>query len=233
MLRGLGFPIGGIDQNRQAVRLGDGAVEEKTQGRRDAQWQGLGQQPAKMPRPLVQQVRHRFFGQGGFQTGEIDAGVFKVGAEIDVRQGLLTREEVADLLRGVDVFVDLSDYQAFGRSGLEAMACGCAVVLPAAGGTNEYAVEGYNARIVNTTSLEATTTVLQDLVENDDARRRLQRNALSTASNYDVVRASLSEMAVFRVAWTLGVATQKAGTGVYRLGARPVDVDVAAPTREV
>ncbi len=38
--------------------------------------------------------------------------------------GRLKREEVANLLRRSDVFVDLSTYQAFGRASIEGMACG-------------------------------------------------------------------------------------------------------------
>ena len=52
--------------------------------------------------------------------------------------GTLKRQEVADLLGRCDVFIDLSDYQAFGRTALEAMACGCTSVVPMHGGAEEY-----------------------------------------------------------------------------------------------
>ena len=135
--------------------------------------------------------------------------------------GTLTRAEVAELLRSVDVFADLSDYQAFGRTGLEAMACGCAVVLPANGGVYEYAVDDDNARIVDTQSVEGAAAVLQDLIEDDDARQRLQRRAVATASRYDIVRSSLSELAVFRSAWACKNASRSAAAGFYGKGLEP------------
>ena len=62
--------------------------------------------------------------------------------------GLLDRREVAALMRRCDVFIDASAYQAFGRTGLEAMACGAVPVLPALGGVHEYAVHDENAIIL-------------------------------------------------------------------------------------
>ena len=44
--------------------------------------------------------------------------------------GILDRQGVAQLLRHAFLFIDASTYQAFGRTGLEAMACGCATILP-------------------------------------------------------------------------------------------------------
>ena len=49
---------------------------------------------------------------------------------LDNHQGILTRHEVADLLNRCDVFLDMSMYQAFGRTALEAMACACTAVVP-------------------------------------------------------------------------------------------------------
>ena len=75
-------------------------------------------------------------------------------------RGLLTRVQVADLLREADIFLDLSDYQAFGRTGLEAMACGCATVLTAHGGSYEYALDGENCLLVDVTSAEETAAAI-------------------------------------------------------------------------
>ena len=51
-------------------------------------------------------------------------------------------------MRRCDVFIDASAYQAFGRSGLEAMACGAVPVLPALGGVHEYALDDENAMVL-------------------------------------------------------------------------------------
>ena len=55
-----------------------------------------------------------------------------------VHHGILKRPQVACLLGACHMFVDMSKYQAFGRTGLEAMACGCIPAVPRWGGTAEY-----------------------------------------------------------------------------------------------
>lgn len=74
--------------------------------------------------------------------------------------GRLTRPQVAALFRSSDIFVDLSEYQAFGRASLEAMSSGCAAVVPLRGGAGEYAVDGWNAVMLDT----ETETVVPDAV---------------------------------------------------------------------
>lgn len=137
-------------------------------------------------------------------------------------RGILPREGVADLLREADVFVDFSDYQAFGRTGLEAMACGCAVVLPAVGGIYEYAVDGDNCLVVDTASFEDMSEAVTRLVEDSRLRRRLNQRGLATAARFDVVRASLSELSVFRLAGALKAHDRCAEAVAYRRLGNPV-----------
>ena len=139
-----------------------------------------------------------------------------------VNHGVVTRDEVADLLRSSDVFIDLSDYQAFGRTGLEAMACGCAVVLPAHGGVYEYAVDGVNACVVDTMSVEAAQSTVARLVRDRDLRDRLQRRGVETASKYSIIRASLSELSAFRLAWRLKDLGGRRNEAGFRRGIQPV-----------
>ncbi len=113
-------------------------------------------------------------------------------------RGPLLREQVADLLRATDIFVDFSDYQAFGRSGLEAMACGCAVVVPLAGGAGEYAIDRENAVVANTDCEEECFRAVRDLVGDRGLRQRLQSVGLATACAYSIIRAARSEIELFR-----------------------------------
>lgn len=113
-------------------------------------------------------------------------------------KGVLVREEVAEVLRSSDIFVDFSDYQAFGRTGLEAMASGCSVILPAKGGVHEYAINGDNAVIVDTSSESEMEEALTNLVEDHALRRRLQSRGLETAGSYSIERAVLSKLSLFR-----------------------------------
>ena len=163
----------------------------------------------------------------GCETGALedlarDDPELKLDFEFENR-GILTRRDVASLLRESDIFVDLSDYQAFGRTGLEAMACGCATVLPARGGADEYVVDGDNALLVDTESLGDMTSTIARLIEDRSLRERIKAGSLETAKRYSIMRASLSELAVFRWAWTV---RGKAGFhgDVYGRGIEPRSV---------
>ena len=111
--------------------------------------------------------------------------------------GLLKRAEVAELLARSDVFLDGSFYQAFGRTGLEAMACGCTAVMPQLGGANEFVVDGENALLLDTRDEDAVLFALADLVTDRERLGRLQTNAIRTADRYSVLRAALSEYVLF------------------------------------
>lgn len=125
--------------------------------------------------------------------------------------GQLTREGVAELLRATDIFLDLSKYQAFGRTGLEAMACGCATILPDNCGTSEYATHRENALLVNPEKFDDMVAALQELVENPALRKTLARNGLATAARYSVRAAVISEMKLFLEAMQTREATVQRG----------------------
>jgi glycosyltransferase involved in cell wall biosynthesis len=113
-------------------------------------------------------------------------------------RGVLSRSAVAQVLRGSDMFLDLSDYQAFGRTGLEAMACGCVPVLPLFGGAGEYARHRRNAFLVDTRSDEAIMAAIVEFMGDGDATRaRMRKEALTTALGYSVERAVQSEHQLF------------------------------------
>jgi len=107
--------------------------------------------------------------------------------------GPLLRLQVAALLAQSDLFIDLSDYQAFGRTALEAMACGCAAVVPTAGGAHEYAVHKENALVLDTVDEAACFAAISSLLEKSDALQLMRRNGLVTAARYSVHSAAVSE----------------------------------------
>ena len=92
--------------------------------------------------------------------------------------GVLSQKQVARLLNEVDVFVDVSTYQAMGLTALEAMACGTAVIVPAHGGATSFARHGENSLVVATDSRRACQRALQQLIDDHDLRRRLQQRTL-------------------------------------------------------
>lgn len=107
--------------------------------------------------------------------------------------GRLTRPEVAETLRNSDIFLDLSDYQAFGRTALEAMASGCIPVVPKRGGTNEYAVPDVNSLVIDTTDEDECVSCVAQLIQKEKRELyQLKLNGIETASRYSKKRAAFS-----------------------------------------
>jgi hypothetical protein len=114
--------------------------------------------------------------------------------------GLLTRMQVAALMRRCDLFIDASAYQAFGRTGLEAMACGAVPLLPALGGVHEYARDGENAVILQEGSPDEIVAEVLALA-GDGARLRALRDAgVRAAQDFSIERAARSQFELFAAA---------------------------------
>jgi glycosyltransferase involved in cell wall biosynthesis len=114
------------------------------------------------------------------------------------QRGHLSRRDVADVLRASDIFLDLSDYQAFGRTGLEGMACGAIPVLPRLGGTDEYARNFVNAMLVDTRDDAAIMRAVSDIILLDGkARKGMTVAAVETSLNYTAEKAAFSEYTAF------------------------------------
>ena len=112
--------------------------------------------------------------------------------------GTLSRKEVAGVLRASDLFLDLSDYQAFGRTGLEGMACGCVPVLPIFGGAGEYVRHWRNGFLVDPRSDQEVMKVAAAYLElAEEPRRRMRHAAIETALDYTVDKAAFSEFTLF------------------------------------
>ncbi|HST55748.1 MAG TPA: glycosyltransferase [Solirubrobacteraceae bacterium] len=111
--------------------------------------------------------------------------------------GLLSRHDVAELLRESDVFLDMSVYQAFGRTALEAMACGATAIVPSVGGAYEFVEHERNAFAVDTFDGEQALAALTSLVGDTPRLRRMQAHARTTAARYSIARAALSEYLLF------------------------------------
>ena len=121
-------------------------------------------------------------------------------AEVEGRQphhvthlGRLETHAVAEQLRRSDVFLDGSAYQAFGRTGLEAMACGAVPVMPALGGAREFAVDGENAILFDDDRPDALAAHVIALAEDEPRLRQLQDAAIGSAAGYSIERAARSQ----------------------------------------
>jgi glycosyltransferase involved in cell wall biosynthesis len=105
--------------------------------------------------------------------------------------GVLSPRQVANYINELDIFADFSSHQAMGLTALEAMACGVAVIVPFNGGATEFAVNGENALVIDTTSEQKCLNSVARLVEDQPLREKIQRNALSSASQYFPERPAL------------------------------------------
>ncbi len=112
--------------------------------------------------------------------------------------GRLTREQVAHVLRQTDLFLDLSDYQAFGRTGLEAMACGAVSLMPLLGGAGEFVIHGENGFLVDVREEPEILRTVQRFVDLPGSTRQAMRMAaIRTAADHTVQKACVSILEVF------------------------------------
>ncbi|MGD9971469.1 MAG: glycosyltransferase [Desulfatirhabdiaceae bacterium] len=100
-------------------------------------------------------------------------------------EGVVTSQDrMAELYSEATVFLDGSDFQGFGRCGLEAMACGAACVLTGAGGVTEYAVHDHNSLIVPPKRPDLFSEAILTLLKDKPLRNRLIDEGLQTAGNF-------------------------------------------------
>jgi hypothetical protein len=128
--------------------------------------------------------------------------------------GLLSRMEVSALMRRSDVFIDASAYQAFGRTGLEAMACGAVPLLPQLGGVHEYASDGENAVILADGSPEEIAAAVVALAGSPARLARLREAGVGGARRFSVERAARSQLALFAQNTHPPKETAQTSTGV-------------------
>jgi hypothetical protein len=117
--------------------------------------------------------------------------------------GLLTRVNVAEAMRRTDVFIDASAYQAFGRTGLEAMACGAVPVLPALGGVREYAEHDRDAVTLAHDAPEAIADAVCALLGDRERLARLREAGLRSAARFSIERAARSQLGLFAAVTTV------------------------------
>lgn len=133
--------------------------------------------------------------------GCTDQALFEQGIARDfsfTNHGVLSRRQVALLLANSHLFLDLSDYQAFGRTGLEAMACACVALVPALGGTSEYIENLRNGLSVDTRNEHQIEQALHWWFALPEPEKlQMRRQALLTAQRFSVRSAAISELQAF------------------------------------
>ncbi len=114
-------------------------------------------------------------------------------------KGVVTSpEHVAQHLARCDLLVDPSHYQAFGRPGLEAMACRTATVLPDAGGIWEYARDGENTLMFQPQDPESMANAVLRIRGDREMRERLVENGVRTVQAFDHKEEGRRHLAFYR-----------------------------------
>ena len=96
-----------------------------------------------------------------------------------------TEQVMADFYNQCDVFVLPSIMEAFPLPPLEAMACGCAVVVTACGGVGDYAQDGVNCLVVPPGDSLALARAVWTLCQDPFLRERLVQEGLVTARRFE------------------------------------------------
>jgi glycosyltransferase involved in cell wall biosynthesis len=92
----------------------------------------------------------------------------------------LSAEQIAEINNRTQVFMCTSVEEGFGLPGLEAMACGCAVVSSSYKGVLEYAVDGENALLSPVRDVDAMVNNIVRLFEDDELIKRISENGVKT-----------------------------------------------------
>lgn len=94
--------------------------------------------------------------------------------------------EVASIDRASSVFLCTSRQEGYGLTGLEGMACGCALVTTDCLGIREYARNEENAVICPVDDVDALAKATKELLFDTDLRRRIVRKSASTVKDFDI-----------------------------------------------
>lgn len=97
-----------------------------------------------------------------------------------------TQEQVARIDNNAAVFLCPSRQEGYGLTGLEGMACGCALVTTDCKGIMEYAVDGYNALVCEVDDEEALFQSCCRLFDDKKLRMKISDNALIETKKFDI-----------------------------------------------
>ena len=145
----------------------------------------------KHPREVLQAVssayaekdfRLTFVGQGHERTA-IESYSRKAGIDGNVvLTGRLDREQIIQHLKQTDVFVMISESEAFGLVYLEAMALGCITIGSQGEGIDGVIVDGENGFLCNPADADNLKEILNTIrTMPPDELQRISRNAVNTA----------------------------------------------------
>ncbi len=93
-------------------------------------------------------------------------------------------QEIANIYNQSDIFISTSWQEGFSLPPLEAMSCGCALLVSNSGGINEYAYPGFNALIYQAKDKTALKKALIELLFDTALVTKLQKNGQNIAKEF-------------------------------------------------
>jgi len=124
------------------------------------------------------------------------AGGPETGWKIDRFFSSVSFTKMHELYSSCDVFIKMSRIEGFFGPPLEAMACGCAVVVSKVTGYDEYIEHEKNALVVEMGDVDGAGKAVQQLLNDPDLRARLVQNGYETARawGWDVSRDAMKRV---------------------------------------
>jgi len=92
--------------------------------------------------------------------------------------------EMKYIYSSCDIFLKMSKVEGFFGPPLEAMACGCAVVVSEVTGYDEYIKDGYNALVVKQGDTKGARMAVERLIKDKGLREKLIQNGFRTAKEW-------------------------------------------------
>jgi len=96
----------------------------------------------------------------------------------------LPMDKMKEIYSSCDVLLKMSRVEGFFGPPMEAMACGCAVVVAKCTGYDEYIEHNKNALVVETGDIAGATSAVKTLFENVRLRNKLIQNGLETVKQW-------------------------------------------------
>ncbi|MCP3177589.1 glycosyltransferase family 4 protein [Desulfuromonas sp. KJ2020] len=143
---------------------------------------------------LRREVKLVLAGFRGWENREVMAILKKLEGDVHYL-GYVTEQDLAALYNLADLFVYPSLYEGFGLPPLEAMACGCPVLVSRIASLPE--VCGEAAAYLDPENVEEMTAELTRLLEDGTARGQLATKGLERAQLFSWERSAREHLAVF------------------------------------
>ena len=121
----------------------------------------------------------------------------KIPFEYENMGVIYNQNHLADIYSSADIFIDASDFQGFGRTALEAMACETACVLTNVGGVTEYAKDEYNCLFVPPGQPVRLAQAVVRLLGNDKLMSQIIKGGDETAKRFSHKREAMETLEFF------------------------------------